>query len=110
MADINPVVHVIDDDAAMREAVCRSLSGFGFEVREYESAGAFLLTWPGDSPGCLLLDVRMPGPSGMELQQALAQRADAPPVVFLTGLRRHSDERACHQAWRRRLPHQASGP
>jgi Response regulator len=85
MADINPVVHVIDDDAAMREAVCRLLSGFGFEVREYESAGAFLLTWPVDSPGCLLLDVRMPGPSGMELQQALALRADAPPVVFLTG-------------------------
>ncbi|HSD17959.1 MAG TPA: response regulator [Thermomonas sp.] len=85
MADINPVVHVIDDDAAMRDAVCRLLGSFGFEVRQYESAGAFLLTWPVDAPGCLLLDVRMPGPSGMELQQALAQRADAPPVVFLTG-------------------------
>ena len=85
MANVNPVVHVIDDDASMREALCRLLGASGFEVRQYESAGEFLLSWPGDTPGCLLLDIRMPGPSGMDLQRALAQRADAPPVVFLTG-------------------------
>jgi len=45
----------------------------------------FLLSWTGDTPGCLLLDIRMPGPSGMDLQRALSQRADSPPVVFLTG-------------------------
>lgn len=87
MATISPepVVHIIDDDASMREALCRLLGTCGFEVRGYESAGEFLLTWPVDTPGCLVLDVRLPGPSGMELQRALAQRADAPPVVFLTG-------------------------
>lgn len=85
MASSNPVVHVIDDDASMREALDRQLSALGFLVRQYASAGEFLLVWPVDAPGCLLLDVRMPGPSGLDLQIALAQRPDAPPVVFLTG-------------------------
>jgi FixJ family two-component response regulator len=83
--DANPVVHVIDDDASMRTALCRLLSAAGFEAREYASAGEFLLTWTGDAPGCLLLDVQMPGPSGLDLQHALAQRPSAPPVIFLTG-------------------------
>jgi len=85
MATTSPVIHVIDDDASMRDALERLLSALGFEVRQYTSAGEFLLVWPIELPGCLLLDVRMPGPSGLDLQQALTQRADAPPVVFLTG-------------------------
>ena len=85
MASNTPVVHVIDDDASVREALCRLLSASGFEARQYESAGEFLLSWPGDTPGCLLLDIRMPGPSGMDLQHALSQRPDSLPVVFLTG-------------------------
>jgi FixJ family two-component response regulator len=80
-----PVVHVIDDDASMRAALCRLLEAAGFQAREYASAGEFLLTWTGNAPGCLLLDVRMPGPSGLDLQHALAQRPEAPPVIFLTG-------------------------
>ena len=80
-----PVIHVIDDDAPMRAALDRLLSALGFEVRQYASAGEFLLAWPVEHPGCLLLDVRMPGPSGLDLQHALRQRPDAPPVVFLTG-------------------------
>lgn len=85
MSATSPVVHVIDDDASMREALDRQLTLLGFEVRKYASAGEFLLAWSGDMPGCLLLDVRMPGPSGLDLQLALARRSDAPPVVFLTG-------------------------
>jgi FixJ family two-component response regulator len=80
-----PVIHVIDDDAPMRAALDRLLGALGFEVRQYASAGEFLLAWPVEHPGCLLLDVRMPGPSGLDLQHALRQRPDAPPVVFLTG-------------------------
>jgi FixJ family two-component response regulator len=80
-----PVVHVIDDDAPMRAALCRLLEAAGFQAREYGSAGEFLLGWTGNAPGCLLLDVRMPGPSGLDLQHALAQRPEAPPVIFLTG-------------------------
>lgn len=85
MEHVNPVVHVIDDDMPTRQALHRLLSGLGFDVRQYPSAGAFLLSWPADAPGCLLLDVRMPGPSGLDLQRALMQRPDALPVVFLTG-------------------------
>lgn len=85
MAAPNAVVHVVDDDASMREALSRLLSAMGYEVRQYDSAGDFLLAWPVDMPGCLLLDVRMPGPSGLDLQLALTRRADAPPVVFITG-------------------------
>lgn len=85
MAVANATIHVIDDDASMREALARLLSILGFEVRQYPSAGDFLLAWPVGSPGCILLDLRMPGPSGLDLQLALAQREDAPPVVFLTG-------------------------
>ena len=85
MADFSPVVHVIDDDASIRQSLGRLLGAAGYEVRQYESAGEFLLSWPGETPGCLLLDIRMPGPSGMDLQRALLQRGDSLPVVFLTG-------------------------
>ncbi|WP_457017907.1 response regulator transcription factor [Luteimonas sp. A482] len=80
------VIHVVDDDAPMREALGRLLGALGFEVRVYGSVGAFLLTWTDDRPGCLLLDVDMPGPSGLDLQLALAGRPGSPPVVFLTGI------------------------
>lgn len=85
MVAANAVIHVVDDDASVRGAISRLLGALGFEVRQYASAGEFLLVWPVDAPGCLLLDVRMPGPSGLDLQMALSRRADAPPVVFLTG-------------------------
>ena len=80
-----PTVHVVDDDASMRQALGRLLGAHGYDVRQYGSAGDFLLAWPVENPGCVLLDVCMPGPSGLDLQVALANRADAPPVVFLTG-------------------------
>jgi FixJ family two-component response regulator len=81
----NPVVHVVDDDAAFRSAVTRLLEAAGYAVRGYGSAGEFLIARPGDAPGCLLLDVNLPGPSGLELQAALAEQGVALPIVFLTG-------------------------
>jgi FixJ family two-component response regulator len=85
MTAASGVIHVVDDDASVRDALSRLLTALGFEVRLYASAGDFLLAWPGDSPGCLLLDVRMPGPSGLDLQLALMRRPDALPVIFITG-------------------------
>jgi FixJ family two-component response regulator len=79
------VVHVVDDDAPMRTGLCRLLEAAGYEARAYASAGDFLVADPGDGIGCVLLDVRMPGPSGLDLQQALARRHEPLPVVFLTG-------------------------
>jgi FixJ family two-component response regulator len=85
MAAARGVIHVVDDDASVRDALHRLLTALDFEVRLYASAGDYLLAWPGDSPGCLLLDVRMPGPSGLDLQLALLRRPDALPVIFITG-------------------------
>ena len=80
-----PVVHVIDDDGSMRIAVARLLQAEGYEVRTYVSAGDFLLKPPEPGPGCVVLDLKMPGPSGLDLQEALQRRPDSLPVVFLTG-------------------------
>ena len=78
-------VHVVDDDESFRTAVSRMLRAAGYEVRAYPSAGDFLLEAPVAGPGCLLLDIRMPGPTGFELQVALATSENPLPVIFLTG-------------------------
>jgi len=80
-----PLIHVVDDDPSMRTALLRLLGAAGFEARGYSSTGEFLLEPLPDRPGCLLLDLRMPGPSGLELQAALLQKNIMLPIVFLTG-------------------------
>lgn len=79
------VVHVVDDDESLRTALQRQLMAAGHRVSTYASAGEFLLTPPADAPGCLLLDLAMPGPSGLELQEALGRHGIHLPVIFLTG-------------------------
>lgn len=83
-----PLIHVVDDDDSLRTALLRLLHAAGHEARGYSSAGEFLLAPPPDRPGCVLLDVRMPGPSGLDLQAALQRQGVALPVVFLSG---HAD-------------------
>jgi FixJ family two-component response regulator len=78
-------VHVVDDDTSLLKALSRLLRASGYEVRAYASAGDFLLCEPGDGPACLVLDVRMPGPSGLELQLAVEKQEHPLPIVFLTG-------------------------
>ena len=80
-----PLIHVVEDDESLRTALLRLLGAAGFEARGYASTGDFLLHPPPDRPGCLLLDVRLPGPSGLELQAALQCQGVALPVIFLTG-------------------------
>jgi FixJ family two-component response regulator len=79
------MIHVVDDDAALRSGLLCLLGAAGFEARGYGSTGEFLLDLPPDRPGCLLLDLHLPGPSGLELQAALKRRGIDLPVVFLTG-------------------------
>jgi FixJ family two-component response regulator len=79
------LVHIVDDDDAVRESLGRLLRSHGFTVRLYRSAGEFLLASPIHAPGCVLLDLRMPGPGGLELQASLAKQEDAPAVVFMSG-------------------------
>ena len=83
-----PLIHIVDDDESMRAALQRLLTESGFQTRVYGSSGEFLLKPLPDQPACLLLDVRMPGPSGLELQAALQRQNVEVPVIFLTG---HAD-------------------
>ena len=80
-----PVVYVVDDDASFRKAVSRLLRSAGLEVEALASAGEFLERPATDRPACLVLDVRMPGPSGMDLQSALEETGRDIPIVFMTG-------------------------
>jgi FixJ family two-component response regulator len=80
-----PLVHVVDDDESLRTGLLRLLRAAGFEARGYGSTGEFLLHPLPDRPGCVLLDLRLPGPSGLELQAALHRQGVALPVIFLSG-------------------------
>ena len=80
-----PLIHIVDDDDSLRSALQRLLAAAGYRVKAYASAGEFLLDPPADAPGCLLLDLRMPGPSGLDLQEALVRHGIRLPVIFLSG-------------------------
>ena len=80
-----PIIHIVDDDEEFQVAVSRLLRVAGYEVRTYSSAGDFLLSSIDHAPGCVLLDLHLPGPSGLALQEALAARPDPLPVIFLSG-------------------------
>jgi FixJ family two-component response regulator len=82
---VTETVYVVDDDASWRESVARLLSAVGYRVVQYESAGQFLETAELDAPGCILLDMRMPEITGLQLQQRLARMRHALPIVFVSG-------------------------
>jgi FixJ family two-component response regulator len=81
----DPIVYVVDDDASFRKALSRLLRTAGLEVETLASAQEFLARPMVDRPSCLVLDVRMPGPSGMDLQAALKEARRDIPIVFMTG-------------------------
>jgi FixJ family two-component response regulator len=83
-----PLIHIVDDDESMREALVELLQTTGFDAIGYASTGEFLLNSLPDQHGCILLDVQMPGPSGLDLQAALLRKGVTLPIIFLTG---HAD-------------------
>jgi len=85
MADRAPIVFLLDDDESIAIALGRLLRANGFLTRIYTSALKFLEAHEGETPGCLVTDLRMPGMSGLELQSALLARGIERPVVFITG-------------------------
>jgi FixJ family two-component response regulator len=85
VSETSALVHVVDDDDSYRAAVGRQLKTAGYRVREYRSAGEFLLERREEGPACVLLDLSLPGPSGLELQEAMVRRGESVPVIFLTG-------------------------
>jgi FixJ family two-component response regulator len=78
-----PIVFAVDDDASMREALSRLFRSVGMRARIFSSAEEFLTFERPDAPACLVLDVRLPGLSGLELQRELAEVAM--PIIFITG-------------------------
>lgn len=80
-----PTVHVVDDDDAVRSSLRLLLKSVGLPTVSHASAQEFLAAWDADQPGCLVLDVRMPGMSGIELQAELNQRGAIIPVIFISG-------------------------
>lgn len=79
------MVYLVDDDQSVREALCSLIRSTGLRVEAFPSAAAFLAHARPDVPACLVLDVRMPGISGMDLQRQLAEAADRIPIIFITG-------------------------
>ena len=79
------IVFVIDDDASMRDAVSRLLNAVGLTVQTFASAREFLAGKLPDVPGCAVLDVRLPGLSGLDLQREMVERGIHIPVIFITG-------------------------
>lgn len=79
------IIYIVDDDEAVRSALSLLMRAEGFKAQCFASADAFLAAFQPESASCLLVDVRMPGMSGLELQQQLAQRQIPLPVIIMTG-------------------------
>lgn len=89
------VIHIVDDDAALRRSLLFLFDSVGWRAQAHASADEFLGAYQPGEPGCLVLDIRMPGMSGLELQQALRARGHVLPVIFITG---HGDVSLAVQA------------
>src|SRR5258708_17588467 len=85
MPEANSTVLVIDDDADLRASVGRLLRSLGLDAQLFASISDFLKSDPPDGPTCLVLDVRLPGQSGLDLQRELAAAKRELPIVFITG-------------------------
>jgi FixJ family two-component response regulator len=85
MSKQSPLVYVVEDDSSVREALESLIRSVGFRVQMFTSARDFLREKAPDEPACLILDVRLPGLSGLELQQELARADIRIPIIFLTG-------------------------
>jgi FixJ family two-component response regulator len=85
MSEHEATVFVVDDDPSVRNGLCRFLDANGYRTRSFGSADEFLGVRRPEQPACLVLDVRLPGIDGFELQRRLAPRLDTLPIIFITG-------------------------
>ena len=84
-AETRSIVYVVDDDASIREALKSLLASMGMRVEVFGSAAEFLRSALADIPSCLVLDVRLPGVSGLDFQAELAKANIQVPIIFITG-------------------------
>ena len=85
MTEYSPTVFLVDDDEAVRDSLGLLMKSVALTSRSFASAREFLAEYDPDRPGCLVLDIRMPGMSGMELQQKLIDMRAILPIIFITG-------------------------
>lgn len=85
MCSSEETIFIVDDDNSVRTALTRLIRSLGFTVEAFDSARAFLEREPCDGPACLILDIRMPGTSGLELQEKLREQGGHIPIIFITG-------------------------
>ena len=85
MKEPDPIVFVIDDDAMIRDGIHSLIRSIGLRVETFASAGDFMLAKRPDAPSCLVLDVRMPGLNGLDLQRQLSEANIQIPIIFITG-------------------------
>jgi FixJ family two-component response regulator len=90
-----PLVSIVDDDVSMREAISLVLRCDGLRIETFDSAEAFLETAREPAPACIIVDIRLPGVSGLELQRRLARLPAAPPVIVVSA---HLDDNIEKQA------------
>jgi FixJ family two-component response regulator len=98
MPSLAPIVYLVDDDPAVLKGLSRLLRSAGLTVATFSSSQDFLGHYHSNAPGCLVLDVAMPGLNGLELQKALAANGSGIPIIFLTG---HGDIPMSVQAMKR---------
>jgi FixJ family two-component response regulator len=85
MTKTTPIAFVVDDDPSIREALSSLIRSVGLSVKTFSSAQEFLIIQRPDAPACLVLDVRLPGLSGLDLQRELAAKHSSIPIIFITG-------------------------
>jgi FixJ family two-component response regulator len=85
MKELEPIVFVIDDDELIREGIHSLIKSIGLRVQTFASAQEFMLAKRSDAPACLILDVRMPGLSGLDLQRKMSDADIHIPIIFITG-------------------------
>jgi FixJ family two-component response regulator len=93
-----PLVAIVDDDASVRQSTDRLIRSFGYRTQVFGSGEEFLSSGAADQAACLLLDVRMPGMDGLDVQRRLAERSARIPIVFLTGRASDDEERRARSA------------
>jgi FixJ family two-component response regulator len=84
MIEADPIVFVVDDDPSVRRSIERVIQSIGFKVQTFRSAAEFLQRARFEGPACLVLDVRLPGLSGLDLQRELTQSGIQLPIIFMT--------------------------
>ena len=93
-----PLVAIVDDDASVRQSTDRLIRSFGYRTQVFGSGEEFLSSTAAEQAACLLLDVRMPGMDGLDVQRSLAEHGARTPIVFLSGLASDEEERRAQSA------------